>query len=134
MRFLQSTLLLVSFAVMTGCAGHGSDLRHESATVTLDNRGGYSYPGRRVVMHPDRSYTDTRYTDVIGDETVLRGIYSFTPDKTQLTLSRSDATAEQLYRVDFRGSQYWVGEEDRDRIRAPDETWFRQISLRGDVP
>jgi hypothetical protein len=85
-------------------------------------------------MHPDRSYTDTRYTDVIGDETVLRGLYSFTPDKTQLTLPRSDGTAEQLYRVDFRGSQYWVGEEDRDRIRAPDEAWFRQISLRGDVP
>ena len=38
--------------------------------MVLDDCGGFTHSGRRVVLHPDGTFTDTAYTDVrvIGRE------------------------------------------------------------------
>jgi hypothetical protein len=76
---------------------------------------------------------DTRYTDVVGDQKKERGTYSFDPEKRRLTLSPTQGGAETLCRVDYRGQQYWVREQDTQRVTAPDDAWFRQISLRAET-
>jgi hypothetical protein len=82
-------------------------------------------------LDPDGAFTETSYTDVRGvDEKVERGAYRFSPDKTQLTLLSSKSEEERLYRIDYRGQQYWVKAEDRQHIR---DAWLRQVSLRVDV-
>ena len=99
--------------------------------MVLDNHGGVAHPGRRVVLHPDGTFIETRYTDVRGvDEKVDRGVYNLSPDKTQLRLLPSQGEEERLYRVDYRGQQYWVKAEDRQHIR---DAGLRQVSLRIDA-
>jgi hypothetical protein len=131
MRFVQSMLVLAFCGLMAGCVQHSTPRRQESASVVLDNHGGFAHPGRRVVLHADGTFTQTRYTDVIGvDEKVNRGAYTFSPDKTQLTLLPSQGEEERLCRVDYRGQQYWVKAEDRQHIR---DASLRRVSLRVDV-
>ncbi len=96
--------------------------------MVLDNYGGFTHSGRRVVLHPDGTFTDTAYTDVRAtDERVDRGTYRFSADKMQLTLVPSQGPEERLDRVDYRGQQYWIKADDRQRIR---DASFRQVSLR----
>jgi hypothetical protein len=79
MRFIHPLIPLVCCGLMIGCAQHASPPSSgESDALVLDNHGGYSHAGRRVALRPDGSYTDTRYTDVIGDEKVQRGITAST--------------------------------------------------------
>src|SRR5260221_377582 len=110
MRFIQSLLALVCCGFMVGCAHRVSaPSSGERASLVLDNHGGYSHPGRRVALHPDGSYTDTKYTDVIGDERVQRGFYHFNPEKNRFPLSPKRGEMEHLCRVDYDGPPYWVG-------------------------
>jgi len=44
----------------------------------LDNQGGFSHAGRRLELHPGSSYTEIRYTDVIGDARKTSGGYTST--------------------------------------------------------
>lgn len=85
------------------------------------------------MLYGDGSYSETRYTDMVGDETVFQGVYRFAADGAQLILSPSQGGVEVLHQVNYRGHQYWVRAEDKERIRDPSDTWFRQISLRDDV-
>jgi hypothetical protein len=98
--------------------------------LLLDNRGGYSHAGRRIVLRPDGSYTDATYTDVIGDEQTKRGHYTLNPERTHLILLSQSGEGQDLFRVDYGGQQYWVREADRERIKQPSESWLRQISVR----
>lgn len=98
--------------------------------MQLDNHGGFSHAGRRIVLRSDGSYTDTAYTDVIGDEHTKAGHYVLTAERTQLVLSPDGDVSQELFRVDYSGQQYWVRESDRERITQPSESWLRQISVR----
>jgi hypothetical protein len=134
MRFIKLWIPLVCFSLMIGCAQHAfPPSSHESDALVLDNHGGYSHAGRRVALRPDGSYTDTRYTDVIGDEKVQRGHYSFDAEKTRLVLSPERGKAERLYRVNYGSRQYWVHEQNQRRIGDSGDAWFRQVSLSMDV-
>src|SRR5688572_3755530 len=121
-------LLIIALAIfLTGC----NSLSHQENGVTqLDNRGGISHAGRRVTLKPDGSFTDLRYTDVIGDESATTGRYTLDAEKRLLTLSPEGGEVEHLYRVDYRGQQYWVHADKRARITQSGESWLRQISLR----
>ncbi len=134
MRFLQSVLTFVCCGLMVGCAHHASAASSDgAASIVLDNHGGYSHGGRRVVLQPDGSYTDTRYTDVVGDQKVEGGFYRFDAEKRQLTLSPRRGDAEHLYRMDYHGQQYWVRKQDQQRVTGRAEAWFRKISLRAET-
>jgi hypothetical protein len=134
MRFIQPLIPLVCFGLMIGCAQHASPPpSRESNALVLDNHGGYSHAGRRVALRPDGSYTDTRYTDFIGDEKVQRGHYNFDAEKTRLVLSPQRGDAERLYRVDYGSRQYWVHEQKQRRIGDAGDAWFRQVSLSMDA-
>ncbi|MCX5649195.1 MAG: hypothetical protein NTX40_08890 [Planctomycetota bacterium] len=127
MRALQPLLFLLCWVLMLGCA-------HESTVSFLDNHGGFSHAGRRIELHSDGSYSDTGYTDVIGNESVEHGVYTLNIEKTHLTLSPASGEVEHLYRVDYGRQQYWVHEQERRRITQSGESWLRQISLRVDAP
>ena len=134
MRFVQSLLAFLCYGLMVGCAHHASAPSSDGDTsIVLDNHGGYSHPGRRVALRRDGSYTDTRYTDVVGDQRVEGGLYGFDAEKRQLTLSPRRGDAEHLYRVDYHGQRTWVREQDRQRITDRADAWFRQISLRAET-
>lgn len=135
-------IALVSCGLMVGCAHRAASSSYGSAPtkgsagsapVILDNHGGYSHAGRRVGLQPDGSYTDTRYTDVIGDQKAERGTYTFDQHKMRLTLSPRQGEEQTLCRVDYQGQQYWVREQDRQRVTDPADAWFRQISLRAEA-
>ncbi len=133
-------IALVSSGLMVGCAHRtpssspGTVPANGPASVILDNHGGYSHAGRRVALQPDGTYTETTYTDVIGDQKADRGTYAFDQGKTRLTLSPRQGEAQILYRVDHRGQQYWVRKEDKQRVTDPADAWFRQLSLRAEAP
>jgi hypothetical protein len=105
-------------------------MQRESAMMMLDNRGGFSHAGRRIALRADGSYTDTTYTDVVGDEHTKTGHYVLNSEKTHLVLSPDGGASQELFRVDYGGKQYWVHEADRERITQPSESWLRQISVR----
>ena len=96
----------------------------------LDNNGGYSHGGRRIALRSDGSYTDTTYTDVVGDEHARIGRYTLNAEKTLLTLTPEHGETQHLYRIDYGGQQYWVREDERVRITQSGEAWLRQISVR----
>jgi hypothetical protein len=120
--------LVIAFAViLTGCI---SRPQQESGVTRLDNRGGFSHAGRRVALRSDGSYTDTRYTDVVGNERTTAGRYTLDMERRHLTLSPERGEVQHLYRVDYSGQQYWVRADERARITQASESWLRQISLR----
>ena len=98
--------------------------------MLLDNRGGFSHAGRRIALRSDGSYTDTAYSDVVGHEHTTTGHYTLNPERTQLILSPQAGEAQELFRVDYGGQQYWVRETDRERIIQRGESWLRQTSVR----
>jgi hypothetical protein len=115
---------LITFVALTlGCA-------HTSPFLVLDDHGGFSHAGRRVELQSDGSYTDIRYTDVIGDQRKKHGVYTIDEQKALLTLSPVQGEPERLYRMDFGSDRYWVPDRDRDRIKETNEDWLRQISLK----
>ena len=118
----------VSLLSRTLPADHQS--ARESSVLLLDNRGGYSYVGRRIALHNDGTYTDTTYTDAIGGEHTQKGHYTLNPERTHLTLSPQSGAAQDLFRVNHGGQQYWVREADRERITQPSESRLRQTSVR----
>jgi hypothetical protein len=121
-------LLIIAFSVvLTGCS---SRPQQESGVTRLDNRGGFSHEGRRVALRSDGSYTDTRYTDVVGDERTTAGRYTLDLEQRHLTLSPERGNVQHLSRVDYSGQQYWVRADERARITQSREPWLRQISLR----
>src|SRR5688500_7308795 len=94
-------LLVIALAVfLTGC----NSLSHQENGVTqLDNRGGLSHAGRRIALLSDGSFTDMRYTDVVGKDMTSQGYYTLDAEKRHLTLSPEGGQVEHLYRVDYRG-------------------------------
>jgi len=132
MDILKPLTLLICVLVV-GCAQRGFPPHRDSDILLLDNRGGFSHAGRRIILRADGNYTDTAYTDVVGGEDTKRGRYILNPERTHLVLSPEEGETPDLYRVDFGGEQYWVREADRERITQPTESWLRQISVR-DVP
>lgn len=136
MRFVHSLLALLYCGLMVSCAHRASAPAPSSDTrlfVVLDNRGGYSHPGRRVDLRPDDNYTDSRYTDVVGQQRVEGGLYTLDAEKRHLTLAARHGEVEHLYRVDYRGQQYWVRGQDKQRVLDPADNWFRHISLRAET-
>ena len=81
-------------------------------------------------MLTNGGYTDTTYTDVVGDEHTKRGRYTLNAERTHLILSPDGGEKQELYRVDYAGQQYWVRQADRERIADSSEAWLRQISVR----
>ena len=94
--------------------------------LTLNNFGGYSHPGRRVVVFADGHCADVSYTDVIGTESSRRRSCTLDPQAGRLSLDNS----EQLLRTDHEGKEYWVHEQEARRIGLPGEQRLRQTSLR----
>ncbi len=134
MRFVHSILALVCSGLIVSCAHRASTpSANTRGFVVLDNHGGYSHPGRRIDLRPDDNYTDIRYTDVVGQQKVDCGLYTFDAKKRRLTLAPTHGEVEHLYLVDYGSQQYWVPEKDRQRIMDPAEAWFRQISLRAET-
>ena len=129
MRLLRPVSVLICLLVV-GCSHPSATPHVESGVLLLDNRGGFSHAGRRIALRTDGSYTDTTYTDVIGDEHTKRGHYTLNPERTLLVLSPEGGASQELFRVDYGGQQYWVRESDRERITQPSESWLRQISVR----
>ncbi|MCE9591447.1 MAG: hypothetical protein K8S99_13080 [Planctomycetes bacterium] len=125
MRVAQSLLCLICCALIVGCTQ-----RSENAGLLLDNHGGISHSGRWIELRADGSYTDTAYTDVPGDQHSATGRYTFNADRTLLTMTPERGETEHLYRIDYRAQQYWVHDDERERITRPGETWLRQVSLR----
>jgi len=122
-------LIIIALAIfLTGC----NSLSHQENGVTqLDNRGGFSHAGRHIWLEPDGSFTDVRYTDVLDEpQPRTTGRYTLDAEKRLLTLSPEGGEVEHLYRVDYRGQQYWVHADKRARITQSGESWLRQISLR----
>src|SRR3954469_13918565 len=113
MRLLHSVAFLF-FLLVVGCSQPSRTIRRESGVLLLDNRGGFSHAGRRIALRTDGSYTATTYTDVIGDEHTKRGRYTLNPERTHLILSPQSDEAQDLFRVDYGGQQYWVREADRE--------------------
>ena len=136
MRNLSPILPLLCLVFFIGCAAPSTPLlastvpHRESALLLLDNRGGFSHAGRRVALQADGSFTDTTYTDVVGDGKARRGAYTLNAEKTHLVLSPESGDIEHLYRVNYGGEQYWVHDQDRARTTQASQSWFRQISLR----
>lgn len=127
MRALHPLVSLLCCVLLLGCSSG-------SVVLLLDNHGGFTHGGRRIELYSDGSYSDTRYTDVVGLESVEHGVYTLNHEKTHLILSSASGEAEHLYRVDYSRQQYWVHEEDRLRITQSGESSLRQISLRVDAP
>ena len=67
MRLLQPLAFLICLLVVS-CSHPSATQHRESGILLLDNRGGFSHAGRRIALRADGSYTDTTYTDVIGEE------------------------------------------------------------------
>jgi hypothetical protein len=106
----------------------------DRAVLLLDNHGGVGHSGRRIELRTDGSYTDTIYSDFVGDEHTKAGHYALNPERTHLMLSPEGGETQDLYRVDYDGKQYWVREVDRRRITKSSESWLRQVSLRAVPP
>jgi hypothetical protein len=134
MRAIGPLLCLLCCAFISGCAQQTTVQHRESALLVLDNHGGYSHAGRRVVLRSDGSYTDTGYTDVVGDERVKRGVYTLNTEKTQLTLSPARGEPEHLYQVEYGHVFYWVEEQARLQVTDPKAERLRQTSLRVNGP
>lgn len=129
MRIVQPLLYLLCCVLGVGCAYRRVTPHHENA-VLLDNHGGISHAGRRIVLRSDGSYVDTFYTDVVGNVRAESGRYALNAEGTHLTLSPEPGAVQHLYRVDYRGQRYWVREDERARLIQSSEAWLRQISLR----
>ena len=129
---MNRAVLAFCFATLTACSTpQPSATQHrEPGVVLLDNHGGFSHGGHRIELHPDGSYNQSTYSDVIGDDHTKHGRYTLTGERTLLTLSPHRGGAQRLYRVDYRGKQYWVRADERTRITKSDEDWLRQVSLR----
>ena len=127
MYFGRVLSYLICCAFVVSCA-------HKRPVLALDNHGGISHEGRRVHLHADGSYTETRYTDALGHERRIRGTYLLNAQQTILILSPAHGEPEQLHRTDFKGQQYWVAEHNCDRVKTSAENLFRHVSLRTELP
>jgi hypothetical protein len=134
MSAIRPLLYVLCSVLAGGCVQQTTTSHPESAMLVLDNHGGYSHVGRRIVLRSDGSYIDTGYTDFVGDQQVRRGIFTLDAQKTHLTLTPSAGEMEQLYQMDYGHHLYWVRQQERGLITDPKEDWLRQISLRVDVP
>jgi len=119
---------------MVGCHQPKTNSDPRSAVLLLDNHGGYSHAGRKITLSSNGRYIDTRYTDVTSDEHVKQGVYTLNAEKTHLTLSPTNGAVERLYRVDYKGQQYWVHEEEQQHVVQPSDDQLRQVSLKVDSP
>jgi hypothetical protein len=129
MRIFHTLLYLFCFALVVGCTQQSITPHRESTALLLDNHGGYSHAGRRIALLLDGSYTDTTYTDVVGDEHAKTGRYTLNAERTLLTLTPTHGEMQHLYRIDYGGQQYWVRDGERERITQSGEAQLRQISL-----
>jgi len=120
--------------VMTGCVsphptGNPTKPAHrDDRILLLDNSGGYSHPGRRIELLEGANVIETRYSDVIGDQTVRRGRYVLNRDV--LDLRFGDRGNQQLRRVRYGNEIYWVYPNEVEKIALPEGTWLRQTSLK----
>ncbi|HTI72086.1 MAG TPA: hypothetical protein VMF06_19075 [Candidatus Limnocylindria bacterium] len=102
----------------------------DHSLMVLDNHGGYSHGGRRILLRADNHYKEIRYTDVRGTGTAASGQYTFNDRLTELTLVLDGGTPELLHLVPYQNKSYWVHEADRARVVRPGEDYLRQVSLR----
>src|SRR5712664_4054975 len=118
---------LLCCALIVGCASNiaapnsqtDNPAQREPALLLLDNHGGFSHAGRRIALHSAGDYSDTSYTDVVGGDQTIRGTYTLDAHRTNLILLPAHGEAEHLYRVDYGRQQYWVREQERQRITEP---------------
>lgn len=132
---LQSSL--VSVLLLIGCARthtptrHASDatIGHESVVLTLhDGYSGRSFGGRWIRLHADGRYMEIRYTDVVTQERVKRGVYRIDKARTHLTLEPGGGgDTEHLYRVDYGQDMYWVHDAERAHVTLPGEFWLKEV-------
>ena len=115
---------------MFGCVKQDDTAHRESVVLLLDNHGGYSHAGRRIALLSDGSYTDTAYTDVVGSEHLKTGRYTLNAERSLLTLTPKHGEPQHLYRIEYDGRQYWVHEDERQRITQSSETRLRQTALK----
>lgn len=101
------------------------------AGIVLDNHGGFSHAGRRILLGLDGRYTDITYTDVVGGEREKLGRHIFTAHRTHLILMPDKGAAEDVFLIEHQGGFYWVHEADQKRVTEPGEFRLRQVSLRG---
>lgn len=128
---LTSSLLGVIGLALIGCSGD-SVQTGGSGTLYLDNDGGYSGgAGRRLELQPNGFYMDVRYYNQGGgkDRTNTGG-WMLNSEKTKITLSPDNGAKAQLFRVDYKGEQYWVTAGNMDGISKAKNDELRRASLR----
>ena len=126
--------LIAVVLVLVGCVsphptGNPTRPAHrDDRILLLDNSGGYSHAGRQIELLEGGNVIETRYTDVIGDQTVRRGRYVL--DRDVLDLRFGDRGNQQLRRVPYGNEIYWVYPNEVEKIALPENTWLRQTSLK----
>jgi hypothetical protein len=116
---------LIALIAFAGSVGAAPPAKRETV-LTVDNFGGFSHLGRRVVVFADGGCADATYTDVQGHETSRACSCTLDRRAGRLTLDGS----ERLLRIEHQGQDYWVHEDDAERIKRPGEDYLRQTSLR----
>lgn len=126
---------MFSVILIIGCASSLSERRlsgeaplRENRILLLDNSGGYSHAGRRIELLRDETVIETTYTDIIGGERTRRGTFELTDGI--LKLKFGDRGNQRLIRVTFRGDIYWVYPDEVQRLRLPNSSRLRQLSLK----
>jgi len=134
MRRHTGFTVLLGCLLLGGCAWQNNTPHPGAGSRILDNHGGLSHPGRRIVLRMDGTYVETKYSDVVGDASRRWGTYSFDSSQTRLSIQCDCGEHDVLNRVDYKGVHYWVQDKEMVRITNPAETLFRQVSLRSDSP
>lgn len=128
-HLLVQALLLLAVALCVPPVVRGAPQKPKPL-LSVDNYGGFSHGGRRVLAFADGSCEELIYTDDLGDQKRRQRKCSLDPKAGILTLDSDEADPERLFRVDSNGKQYWVNRDEVDRIKQPGEKWLRQTSLR----
>ena len=106
-----------------------AQLQKQDTILAVDNYGGFSHLGKRILVYADNR-CEVTYTDAVGDEKTRVGKCIFDLTAGTLTLDGGKKENERLYRVSYGGKEYWVHQDEVNRIKHPTEEWLRQISLR----
>lgn len=140
----SALLLAVATALLVGCGRYEIPESDSPLVMRLDNFGGDEHGGRRIELHEDGTFRNEWYSDELEYDRdyneVYTGTYAYDADQAKLTLTadgeRTESSlnpelgeVETLYRVDVDGIEYWVADDDRERITQEDEDLFRNLSL-----
>ena len=123
-------LILVGATLRVLLATGTEPEQKREVVLAVDNYGGFSHGGRRILVFADGSYEDVGYTDVVGSEKKLKGNCAFDLKAGTLTLDSDKKGGERLFRTSYDGKDYWVHKDEVDRIKKSVESRLRQTSLR----